>query len=111
MPNQNISDFYYQYLLLFQVLYIYLHSKILWTHIITIQNDFFLKKIKIKLDFSIIEKTTNLINIILYFLMTYFNNIDTYFLYSFIMDWQERKQNYQKQPPDKKNKPKYVAKD
>lgn len=43
--------------------------------------------------------------------MTYFNNIDTYFLYSFIMDWQERKQNYQKQPPDKKNKPKYVAKD
>lgn len=33
------------------------------------------------------------------------------YLYSFIMDWPDQKQNYQKQPPDKKNKPKYVAKE
>lgn len=32
-------------------------------------------------------------------------------LYSFIMDWPDRNQNNQKQPPDKKNKPKYIAKD
>lgn len=27
------------------------------------------------------------------------------------MDWPERKQNYHRQPPDKKVKPKYIAKE
>ncbi len=27
------------------------------------------------------------------------------------MDWQDKKQNYNKQPPDKKNKPKYISKE